>query len=276
MIATVTIDTCTLRFDCRNALDISIPIRFGGPQPSVFGTQDAVSEAVKVGRLVGDTRSGGSCNFEKVTIVPLCNGTHTEGIGHILHDRVSVRESLRDAFALAALISVAPSPASVSEDSYPIRLHESESLITRRLLATAMSQALSDQLEFKPVPRALIVRTLPNEETKMERNYDAAPPPFFSSEAMDWVAANGFEHLLVDLPSIDRLDDQGRLSNHRRFWNVEPGSFAAHEKSRLNATITELVYVPDEVRDGLYLLNLQISPFQSDASPSRPILFPIL
>lgn len=40
-------------------------------------------------------------------------------------------------------------------------------------------------------------------------------------------------------------------------------------------TITEFVYVPSTVNDGYYMLNLQVSPIQLDAAPSRPILFPV-
>ena len=78
---------------------------------------------------------------------------------------------------------------------------------------------------------------------------------------------------------INRIDfacylyDAGKLSNHRVFWNVEQGSFDANERTRINSTITELIYVPNEIEDGEYLLNLQIAPFAADASPSRPILF---
>jgi len=82
--------------------------------------------------------------------------------------------------------------------------------------------------------------------------------------------------LLVDLPSIDRLFDEGRLSNHRIFWNVEAGKFETNRATRLNSTVSELVYIPNEVEDGEYLLNLQIAPFESDASPCRPLLFPII
>ena len=37
--------------------------------------------------------------------------------------------------------------------------------------------------------------------------------------------------------------------------------------------MTELIYVPEEIPDGRYLLNLQIADFTSDAAPSRPVLF---
>ncbi|MEL6824109.1 MAG: hypothetical protein AAFP70_20315, partial [Calditrichota bacterium] len=43
--------------------------------------------------------------------------------------------------------------------------------------------------------------------------------------------------------------------------------------SRIRSTITELIFVPAEVKDGLYLLNLQLSPLPLDAVPSRPVLY---
>jgi len=45
--------------------------------------------------------------------------------------------------------------------------------------------------------------------------------------------------------------------------------------ARINSTITEMIFVNDAVKDGSYLLNLQIAPFENDASPSKPILFAI-
>jgi arylformamidase len=77
------------------------------------------------------------------------------------------------------------------------------------------------------------------------------------------------------MPSIDRTFDEGKLSNHRIFWNVAQGSRKLNESSLINNTITEMIYAPDSVTDGFYLLNLQIASFVADASPSRPILFKI-
>ena len=36
-----------------------------------------------------------------------------------------------------------------------------------------------------------------------------------------------------------------------------------------------MIFVPNKIIDGKYLLNLQFAPFVSDASPSRPILYQI-
>jgi hypothetical protein len=43
----------------------------------------------------------------------------------------------------------------------------------------------------------------------------------------------------------------------------------------MNATISEMIFVPGAVADGLYLLHLNIAPIESDASPSKPVLYKI-
>jgi hypothetical protein len=80
------------------------------------------------------------------------------------------------------------------------------------------------------------------------------------------LADKDVEHLLIDLPSVDKEKDGGELLAHRAFWNFEG-------KMRKQATITELIYVPNNIKDGTYFLNLQVAPFENDASPSRPVLY---
>jgi hypothetical protein len=175
----------------------------------------------------------------------------------------------------AALISVVPSPAHVSWETYAVEFGADDWLITRRSLRNALAVVSKDGDEA--AGEALIVRTAPNDDAKLARRYDGNPmPPYFSTEAMEFIAARRTKHLLVDLPSIDRLFDEGNLSNHRIFWNVDPGAFEISPESRTNATITELIYVPSDVADGGFLLDLHIAPFESDAAPSRPMIFPVL
>ena len=139
---------------------------------------------------------------------------------------------------------------------------------------SALNGALTHVWATDTEPTALIVRTLPNDDGKLSRVYDENfIPPYFAANAIEFIVECGFKHLLVDLPSIDRMFDDGKLVNHRIFWNVEQASFEINTATRINSTITELIYVPNEVADGEYLLNLQIAPFDSDAAPSRPILF---
>ncbi len=87
-------------------------------------------------------------------------------------------------------------------------------------------------------------------------------------EAVDFLRLRGILHLLVDLPSIDKEEDGGKLLAHKAFWDVDG-------IPRVDATLTELVFVPSSVDDGSYLLNLQIAPFQNDATPSKPVLYEI-
>ncbi len=81
-------------------------------------------------------------------------------------------------------------------------------------------------------------------------------------------------HVVVDTPSLDRLDDGGALSAHRAFFGLELGQtrLQGHKPRR---TITELSLIPDAVADGPALLLLEVAPFESDAAPSRPVLFPL-
>ena len=73
------------------------------------------------------------------------------------------------------------------------------------------------------------------------------------------------------MPSVDKEQDEGKLLAHKAFWNVKDVN-NLNDDARLNCTITELIYVPNEITDGTYLLNLQIASFENDASPSKPIL----
>jgi kynurenine formamidase len=268
MDASLTIEANTWRFDPRDPIDISIPLQFNGPQPNAFGVEPATSIPCAAGDLVGDTRQGGSCNFEQYTFIPHCNGTHTECVGHITHERISIRECLRDVLVPAIVVTVEPESAANTNETYSMAIESGDKLITRRALDLALGP-------LSPHGPALVIRTAANDESKRSRQYADDIPPYFTSEAVRSVVERGIRHLLVDTPSIDRLYDEGRLSNHRSFWKIEPGSFETNSLTRRNATITELIYVPNEVIDGEYLLNLQIAPFASDASPSRPILFRI-
>jgi arylformamidase len=142
-------------------------------------------------------------------------------------------------------------------------------LVTRRALERAWLTALPF------APRALIVRTLPNRPDKRAHDYSAETPPYLTREAAALLVERGIAHLVVDLPSIDRSRDEGRLTAHRIFFGLPPTSTALAQATRPEATITELAYAPDEVRDGAYLLELQVPALGGDAVPSRPLLYPL-
>jgi hypothetical protein len=124
--------------------------------------------------------------------------------------------------------------------------------------------------------RALVIRTLPNDEQKRRRDWDdGRAVPYLTRAAGALLAELGCEHVLVDLPSLDRMADRGKLAAHRAFWGLAPGATRAAETARGRCTVTELVYVPDALADGNYLLDLQLPAFVADAAPSRPLLMPL-
>lgn len=275
MIFSIQIDDRVYKINTAEPLDISIPLRFNGKQPNAYGVEKASSKPCEAGDLVGDTRRGGSCNFQQIRLIPHCNGTHTECVGHITDERISIRDVLRDAFIPSLLISVEPENASVTNEIYSVNLREADRLITLKSIEYAL-QKLGIIQTNEDFPPGLIVRTLPNDESKLSRTYaEENIPPFFTTEAMQLIAGKNIKHLLVDTPSIDRIFDEGKLSNHRIFWRVEQGAFETNEKSLIHNTITEMIFVPNRITDGEYLLNLQIAPFAADAAPSRPVLFKI-
>lgn len=250
--------------------DISIPLRFNEAQPTFFGGAVASEQPLSAGSFIGDVRQGGSCNCSIHTLAPHCNGTHTECVGHITHERLSVRDLAQRHLSSALLVSVRPQSGDDVAEPNDVAPTREDSVIT--LAALQKSVGAHDLAHY----RALIVRTLPNDSSKLARNYDIGPPPpYFTATAMRWIVAQGVDTLVVDLPSIDRAQDGGRLVAHRIFWGLPPGSTAAGMAMRKHATITEMAFIDSAIADGAYLLNLQVAPFMIDAAPSRPILLPL-
>lgn len=249
------------------AFDLSIPLTFDGMQPTFFGAPAASSSPLTAGTFVGDIRRGGSCNCSSYALTPHCSGTHTECVGHITAERVSVRDLALAPLYAAALLSVTPADPSGTHERSDPPPQPGDRLVTRAALIGA-----SQGYDLNAC-NALVVRTLPNTQDKPYRNYDDAAAPYLSIEAIQWIVQLGIDHLIVDLPSIDRGSDEGRLTAHRHFWGIPAGDTRLAAAKRPHATVTELAYVSDAVADGYYVLSLQVAPFAADAAPSRPILY---
>lgn len=241
--------------DLSRGISLAIPLRFDGPQPSFFGAAPASAQPVKSGAWVGDVRKGGSCNVYRYQLVPHCNGTHTECIGHMVEEPVSVADCLPGVPLPATLVSVSPKDMVID---------------TTQLQAALLRHP---QTAFH---RALIIRTLPNGTDKLDRNYEGPlPAAYLGLDAAELLVRMGVEHLLLDVPSLDPAEDEGRMSAHRVFWDMPADSRRLADARRPQATVTEMIYVPDSISDGYYLLDLQIPAFMTDAAPSRPVIYPV-
>jgi len=287
-----------VRVDLTNPVSLAIDLDFSQAQPRHFGAPPATSRPFAVPGFSGSVAHGASCNCQTLTLVPHCNGTHTECVGHLTREPVDAHRVAPLGLLPALLVSIEPIDAAASKESTDPIPQPGDKLITRRALETswdaatgtrAASEARTES-RSKPAreflasasdaqsptpfePRALIIRTLPNIPTKRHQDYSDSTPPYLSREAAELLVERGIEHLVVDLPSIDRSHDEGRLTAHRIFFGLPPGSVALAQAVRAGATVTELAYIPDSVPDGPYLLELQVPALGGDAVPSRPLLY---
>ena len=247
MKATIHWNQHNFEVDLSKPIDISIPLKNGNDNPNGFYIDAPRFEPVRVGSFVGSVAEGAGCNCENLYINAHGNGTHTECVGHISLERITINQCLKQFYSMAQLISVAPKLQ--SNGDYVVMLEDVKHL-------------LHNDIE------ALVLRTLPNISDKLHKAYSGTNPTYVEPALTAYLCENNIKHFLLDLPSVDREEDEGKLEAHHAFWNYP-------NAPRLDATITEFIYVKNEVKDGRYLLNLQIASFESDASPSKPVLYAI-
>jgi kynurenine formamidase len=242
------------QIDLSKPIDISIPLSNTDKNPIAWYIDKPEISPVVFGNWIGKVSEGSSTNFNNIFFNPHGHGTHTECLGHITKEFYSINQCLKRFFFISELISIAPKMLS---DDFVITKYQIEKGLAGKR------------------PQSIIIRTLPNTEEKKSRNYSKTNPPYLLEEAAIYLREIGVEHLLIDLPSVDREEDEGKLLAHKAFWNVDNVDNLNNE-ARMNCTITELIYVSDEVPDGSYFLNLQIASFENDASPSKPVLYKIM
>lgn len=228
--------------------DISIPLVPGKMTPNCFYAPFFLASPYRSGDFIGSVEKGAPVNFLNLQINPHGNGTHTECAGHITTLPITIHKSLRKFHFFGELISV-----------FPTMMSNGDRVITKDTLAQLGKEYKTD---------VLILRTLPNDDTKPDKNYSGSNPPYLDEEAVGLINDWGVKHLILDLPSVDREEDEGKLSGHKKFWETPDG--LSEEK-----TITELVYVPDYISDGLYFVQFSIISVETDASPSKVILYPV-
>ncbi len=244
MLTTIQYGSQKLKINLSEPLDISIPLLLTRDNVGVLAW-DQRSPRLKKMRSI---KKKHSTNFNSIYFKPHAHGTHTECVGHITKEFISINKTLKQFFFLAEVVSVAPEKI---DDDF---------VISKKQMQFVLGNKKRE---------AIIIRTLPNTNDKLKRNYSKSNPPYLLEEAVQLLKEKGIVHLLIDLPSIDKEKDGGKMLAHNAFWNT-------NGKVRSNATITELIFVPNNVKDGKYFLNLQIAPFENNATPSKPVLYEVL
>ena len=237
-------------------------LQFDAAAPQPFGAPAAHAQAMQAGQFPASVARGASCNCNTITITPHCNGTHTECAGHLTIEALNACDVAPLGPLPAWLLTVRPVDAHSCGERIDAAAAPGDLVVTRAALQ-ANYRSTTTAASGKPLKIvALIVRTRPESQGV-----------YLTLDAALWLVEQHIEHLVVDQYSIDRMDDGGRLSVHRCFFGLPAGSTRLADAGRAQCTVTELAQIDDALRDGLYLLQLQVAAIAGDAAPSAPLLF---
>ena len=247
MITIIQLKSKKIKIDLSKPLDISMPLRASKSNANAWYIGEPKIEPVQLDDWVASVKEGADINFNNIYFNPHAHGTHTESVGHITEKFYSINKCLKHFMFIAEVITVAP------------EIDGGDKVISKKQI---------EYLLKRKSPEALVIRTMPNTTDKKSRQYSNTNWPYLTEAAATYIREKGIEHLLIDLPSVDKEKDEGKLLAHKAFWDF-------NGKIRTNATITEFIYVTNKIEDGAYVLNLQIAPFENDATPSKPVLYRI-
>ena len=235
-------------------IDLSLPVNPHSGLPRAWYRGPATAEPVRSDGWTGSISEGGSVNFRDVTFNPHAHGTHTETREHIrnaFHPIDALARSGALPFLMPALLVDAQPEqrSSANGDDWVVPM-------------SALESAAPNVRRW--APNALLLRCTTGD---VHRDWSNSNPPYLEAGFAEQLVELGIEHLLIDLPSVDREVDGGVLRAHNTFFGDDPST-------RPNATISELLSIPQGLTGGPGLLAMQVRPFVNDAAPSRPVFFP--
>jgi arylformamidase len=249
MLTRIDIKGTRYRFDLSKPLDISLPLVNGANNPNAYYAPQVIFEPVVMGDFIGDTKQGGAVNYKNVHINPHGNGTHTECLGHICSDEIYIKDMLQVPFTMAHLMTIMPT-----------EMDNGDHVILPSNLTWITNHEKFD---------SIIIRTMYNYPEKKLKQYSGTNPPYLHEDAARFLVYKGYQHILIDLPSLDREEDGGALAAHKTWWQFD-------ELKRTQSTVTELIYVDDSIVDGAYVLHLDVLNWELDCCPTRPKLYSII
>ncbi len=252
MIAEINLNNETFKVNLNNPIDLSLTSKVKNSFKAWYVNEIKIN-SIKNDDFIGSVKDGGAVNFREILINPHGNMTHTESVGHISQKEINVNKLLHTHHFIAQLITIKPQKISINNKKGKKEVDEIISL---------------NQIKNKILPniQALIIRSQKNYDELTNKNYSHTNWPFLAESSAAYIRNKGVQHLLIDQPSIDKEFDEGKLLAHRAFWNYP-------NEIDLKKTITELIGIPDHIKDGRYLLNLSLANIENDAVPSRPIIY---
>lgn len=231
--------------DFSSGIDLSSVLGIRGKEMKAWWADDVDISPVVNGDWIGSVAEGAPVNFFNIRFNPHGNGSHTETYGHISPNKESVHDAFSRYHFIAQLVKLSPEKRGDDE-------------------VVPLQSLLAKQLNWEGV-EALIIKTGDYPEG---HDFSGTNAPYFEPELLAFIRDKGVQHVLVDTPSVDREEDEGKLLAHHAFWNYP-------EAPRKGCTISELLRIPGSAKEGVYLLNLQLASFANDASPCRPVIYPL-
>jgi kynurenine formamidase len=244
----VTIDGIDYNFKLNDPVDLTIPFLNNASGPNCFHAPKFATSPLVSGNFIGSRDAGSPVNFYDVKINPHGNGTHTECVGHISDEKIYIKDVNPIGLHFSQLISVTPT-----------KKENGDLVITKKHF---------EDIDFTQNIKCLLLRTLPNKEEKLTKNYSNTNPPYLESNAIEFINSLAIDHFILDLPSIDKELDGGAMLSHKTFWSY-------NEVIDKKKTITEMVFIPNKVKDGLFLCSINAIPFELDAAPSKVLIYPL-
>jgi kynurenine formamidase len=258
-----------LPIDLGAPVSLARAVRFDGGGPRHFGAPAARARPYTAPGFTGEVRRGASCNCATIELTPHCNGTHTESVAHLVDEPLDVCDLAPLGLMPALVVSLDPQAASATDEDSDPPPQPGDRLLTRAALRAAWPALLPF------APRALVLRARRGADAGVDDDpgNDPAGAPYLSRQLVADLVDRGIEHLVVELPSIDRAHDEGRLCGHRLFFGLPPGSTRLAEATRRGCTVTEYASIPAALADGPCALQLTLPRLAGDAVPSRPLAF---
>lgn len=253
MKATIHHSSGDFNIDFSKPIDISIHTSDSSACSKAWYVDPIRIEPVMTEQFTGSVKAGGTVNFRNIFFNPHGNTTHTECVGHIAEEVYNLQEHLTTFLFKAQVITIEPLIYQGEESEW----RKKGDLIIQL-------EQLKNKLE-KNI-EAVIIRTSPNDDSKITKQWSSSNWPYMDQEAAAYIAKSGIKHLLIDLPSVDREFDGGKMLSHRAFWNYP-------KDIRFDATITEMIYLENVINDGIFFLSLQPSSFVNDAAPCKPVIY---
>jgi len=157
-------------FQTEKGMDLSISMNPNGPRAWYVAPMRI--EPVRTEQFLGSIAEGGAVNFRDVYFNPHGHGTHTENVGHIIDTDFPVVNSIGSSHFMAKLITVELMKQDAMQDSTKDVSQD----------ASQGDWVVNEQsLEgFDLKVEALIIRTKPNDHSKVQRQYSGTNFPYLT------------------------------------------------------------------------------------------------